>query len=61
MAAILRGGGPVGVDPHAGMAVERAGAGQAQVGEGVDHQLLDGVDVGDRVGHPAAAPLARQG
>ena len=40
MAAILRGCGPS-VDPHARIAVEAAGAGQAEVGERVDHELLD--------------------
>ena len=41
MAAILRGRSAVGVDPHARVAGEAAGAGQAEVGERVDEQLLD--------------------
>ena len=36
------------VDPHARVAGEAAGAGQAEVGAHVDHQLLDAVDVGGR-------------
>ncbi len=39
--------GPVAVriQPHPGGPRDPAGAGQAEVGEGVDHQLLDAVDV----------------
>ncbi len=62
MAAILRGVGPVGVDPDAGVLPDAAGPGQAEVGQRVDHDLLEAVHVGrtrgrvvghgdDRVGH----------
>ena len=51
MAAILRGSVAVGLDPHARVAVEPAGAGQPEVGQRVDEQLLDRADVGDGVGH----------
>ena len=59
IAAILRGASRR-VDPHAGVAVEPAGAAQAEVGQRVDEQLLDATHVGDRVGHAVAATLARQ-
>ena len=48
----------LGIDPDPGEAIEPAGAGQAQVGQRVDHHLLDAVDVRRGVGH-ASAPLAR--
>ena len=41
MAAILRGFGAVGVDPHAGVLGEPAGAGDTELAERVDQQLLD--------------------
>jgi hypothetical protein len=51
MAAILRGFGPVGVDPHTGILGEPARAGEPELGERVDEQTLDGTDV-------ASDPLA---
>ena len=52
----------VGVEPHAGIVAQAAGAGQAEVGEGVDEHLLDGAHVGHGVGQAAARPaLGRQG
>ena len=57
------------VDPHARVAVEPAGVRQAEIGEHVDHELLDRAHVGLRVGQPrrrrtpvlAGAVLRRQG
>jgi hypothetical protein len=43
-------------DPHARVVVHPGGAGQAQVGQRVDHHLFDRAHVGDRVGLVAPAP-----
>jgi hypothetical protein len=45
------------VDPHARVVVDAAGAGEADVGQRVDHDLLEGVDVRGGVGD---ARLRRQ-
>ena len=65
MAQILRGAGPSGVDPHAGIPVQPPGA-HAELGQRVDHDLLDGVDVarhrprrGGHVHHGIGDELAR--
>ena len=57
MAAILR-GRRCPADPHARVVGQAAGVGQAEVGEDVDHELLDRPHVGHRVGH---APDRRRG
>ena len=38
--------GPVGPDPDAGVRTHAGGAGQAEVGQRVDHHLFEAVDVG---------------
>ena len=48
----------VGIHPDAGVGEQATGTSQPEVGQDVDEQLLDRPDVGDRVGHAAAA-LAR--
>ena len=45
---------PAGIDPYAGMAIEASTPIEAQIGQGVDEQLLDLTDVGHRVCHTTA-------
>src|SRR5690606_37118206 len=52
--------GAVGLDPDARVVVEAADVGQAELDDRVDHQLLHGADVGNRVSHPPA-PLPGHG
>ncbi len=51
----------VGVEPHASMGAKAAGAGQAQISEGVDEHLLDGPHIGHRVGQATAGPALQGG
>ncbi len=68
MAQILRGLTVGGVDPHPGVAGEATGAGQPEIAEHFDDQLLDAVDVArggvgthgdrhDRIAHQLAGTV----
>ena len=48
IAAILRGVGPADVDPDTRIPAEPSGAGQAELGEGIDQQRFDRHDVAER-------------